>query len=70
MYTRSFERFQLFVNRARNFKDHIERRAVGGIEIEENIIRMILVIKAAGPRIVIDASKIRQVEQVRADRRP
>ena len=51
------------VNSAGNLQNRREGSARRGIEIEKHIVRRALCFRTAGPRIVIDAAEIREVQQ-------
>src|SRR5262249_7122497 len=55
--------FQLFMQCSRNGNDHGKICAVGRIEVKEEIIRVLKVVEAACPRVMVDATKARQEEQ-------
>src|SRR5258706_7982197 len=59
------EQVKMLVNRLGYFCDHVKLRALGGIEIEKNVVGMDFIIEAARPGIMIDAAEIREIEQVR-----
>src|SRR5215470_14697145 len=61
--THNSQFFQLFMQRSRDGNDYREVRAVGRVEIEKEIVRVLKVVKAAGPRIMVNATKARQKEQ-------
>ena len=54
---------ELFVECASNRQDMRKFGAVGGIEIEKKIVRMLLVVATAGPGIVVDAAEAGEIEE-------
>ncbi len=48
-----------------SFTDGREISARGWIEIEENVVRMLLIVVPARPGIMVDTAEIRQVQQRR-----
>ncbi len=54
---------QLLVEGASDGQDTRKFGAIGGIEIEEEIVGMLLIVAAAGPGIVVDAAQAREVEK-------
>src|SRR5229473_7265461 len=54
---------QLLVQRLSDGDDDRKFRAIRGIQIEEEVVRMIEVVEAIGPRVVIDAAETGQKEQ-------
>src|SRR5262249_11627065 len=61
--THNSQFFQLFMQRSRDGNDYREVRAVRRVEIEKEIVWVVEVVKATGPRIMIDATKSRQKQQ-------
>ena len=54
---------KLFVEGASDRQDARKIGAVGGIEVEEKIVGMLLIVAAAGPGIVVDAAQAGEVEK-------
>src|SRR6266478_414662 len=54
---------QRLVNRARHAKHSAEGRLRRGVEIEEDVVGIILMVESAGPRIVVDATEIGKEEK-------
>src|SRR5258708_13252278 len=59
------ELVKMLVNRLGYFCDHVKLRALGGIEIEKNVVGMDFIIEAARPGIMINAAEICEIQQVR-----
>src|SRR5260370_24038360 len=51
------------MKRSRDGDDDRKFRAIRGIQIEEEVVRMVKVVEAIGPRIVIDATQACQEKQ-------
>src|SRR5581483_1829994 len=56
----------MFADGARYGENDIEAGPFRGVQVKKYIIGMKFVVETAGPRVVIDATQIREIKQIRA----
>src|SRR5258707_11313201 len=61
--TFELERFEPFVERFGDSDNDAELGAVGGIEVEEKIVRMVEIGNGAGPGIVVNAAEASEKQE-------